>query len=183
MPGKQKLFHKKKSAIEGLFSRELVTYLPNDKNIKGAIIKNIIVQPYHDDWGDPNRMFMPFKVNLYSVDTLTNLPKKKLLPNGIIVRKVQGKGKYVLVNISDFLIDFPTEGIFVCVETLSINEYQKYKKISNEYPAFMYIMRDKNNKSITYIRLYSEDKSKIIYDWGEPDTYEFIYLFGIELEY
>jgi hypothetical protein len=163
-------------------SSEYVTFIPNKEN-KSELIKNIVIETHKGYWGDPNKEFMPFKVNLYSVNAKNGLPDKKLLPTSILTRKLSAESKYVKVDISDFFIDFPDNGIFVCVETLSKDEYNEYLSISTQSPAFKIINKTKKSESITYSRKFRN--GEIIKDWidNKYPPVEFIYNFGIEIEH
>ena len=161
---------------------EYVTFIPNSEN-KSELIKNIVIETHQGYWGDPNKEYMPFKVNLYSVNESNGLPYKKLLPNSILTRKISEDTKYVKVDISDYFIDFPESGIFVCVETLSKNEYEEYLNISTQSPAFKIIKKTKKSKSITYSRKFRN--GEMVKDWIDPrlPNVDFVYNFGIEIEY
>jgi hypothetical protein len=181
---KQTLFskmghYKGHRAIE---NSEYVTFIPNSKN-KSELIKNIVIETHKGYWGDPNKEYMPFKVNLYSVNESNGLPDKKLLSNSILTRKISEESKYVKVDISDYFIDFPESGIFICVETLSKDEYKDYMHISTQSPAFKIIKKTKKSKSVTYSRKFRN--GEMIKDWIDEKypPVEFVYNFGIEIEY
>lgn len=163
------------------FNTIYATYLPNSKKHE-AIIKNILIEPSEGYWGDPKKQYMPFKVNLYSVDSLTKLPKTKILLDTILVSKKKGGKRYVIVNIKKYRIEFPLEGIFVSVQTLPEYEYKLRNSISHEAPAFKILNKEKNSKNITYYRRLNE-YGEIKKDWIDetlPGLY-FIYNFGIEI--
>ena len=161
---------------------EYVTYIPNSEN-KSEFIKNIVIETHKGYWGDPKKEYMPFKVNLYSVNKTTGLPDKKLIPISILTRKISEDSKYVKVDISDYFIDFPESGIFVCVETLTKDEYREYVNISTQSPAFKIIKKTKKSKSITYSRKFRN--GEMIKDWIDEKypPVDFVYNFGIEIEY
>lgn len=165
------------------FDAMYATYLPNKSPNMDAIIKTILIETHIGIWGDPNKQYMPFLVNLYSVDTLTQLPKDKLLFDTYLVAKKDENQKYVEVDIKEHRIEFPKEGIFVTVETLSEEEYMNFLSISHEAPAFKVIYKHKNSSSITYNRWLNPDGS-IKKNWiGKPhEQLTFIYNFGVEIE-
>jgi hypothetical protein len=167
------------------FNAVYATYIPN-KNYKNnnSYIKNIIIEPHSGYWGDKKKEFMPFKVNLYSVDSITKLPSDKILPDKFLaVKKVNGK-KIVEVNIEDYDLEFPSEGIYVAVETFTKQEYLNLQSISFEAPAFKIIRKKKNTPYVTYSRWYDED-GNIKKDWIDDKLPEldFIFNFGIEIEF
>lgn len=160
------------------------TYIPYNKKYKNSTIKNILIETSKGYWGDPNKQYMPFRVNLYTVDTLTKLPDQKILPDTLLIsKKIGGDSKYVSCNIEEYLIDFPKEGIFVAIKTLSKYQYRDDYEISNEAPAFKIIRESKNSKNITYRKWFNSDGS-LKKDWNDPEygVLGFIYNFGIEVE-
>ncbi|RRO22162.1 hypothetical protein [Flavobacteriaceae bacterium 14752] len=161
------------------------TYIPFDNKYKHSIIKNILIETSKGYWGDPNKQYMPFLINLYSVDSVSKLPNKQLITDSILVSKNKNdKSKYVTYNVEKYYIDFPEDGIFVAVKTLNKYQYREYSDISNEAPAFKVIDKSKRSKSVTYCKHYHIDGT-IEKDWIDKDIplLGFIYNFGIEVEY
>jgi len=161
------------------------TYIPFDNKYKNSIIKNILIETHKGYWGDPNKQYMPFLINLYSVDSVSKLPNKQMISDSILVSKNKNdKSKYVTHNVEKYYIDFPEDGIFVAVKTLNKYQYRKYDDISNEAPAFKIIDESKRSKSVTYCKHYHIDGT-IEKDWIDKDIplLGFIYNFGIEVEY
>ncbi|MCD8412184.1 hypothetical protein G1K63_00455 [Tenacibaculum finnmarkense] len=181
LPKKSFLSHFGFKGHNARFNSISATYLPNTKKHE-AIIKNIIIEPSEGYWGDPKKQYMPFRVNLYSLDSLTKLPKTKILPDTILVAKKKGGKKYVIVNIKKYGIEFPPEGIFVSVQTLPEYEYKYRKSISDEAPAFKILNKEKNSKNITYTRKLN-NYGEIKKDWIDKTLpgLHFIYNFGIEI--
>lgn len=166
------------------------TFIPNQTD-KPGLIKKIIIEVSEGIDGDPNKIFMPFRVNLFSVDPLTKLPDQVLLQEAILTCKKKGaEDKFVYVDISDFFVDFPEEGIFVSVKTLNLQELEKYGNISSQSPAFRKLRLKQKNESKTYSRIYSwnrltRDEDIILKDWIDetvPNP-DFIYNFGIEVQF
>jgi len=146
------------------FNSQYATFIHND-DFNEAIIEKIIIEPHKGYWGDPDKQFMPFKVNLYSVDTINRLPLNKLIPKSIFTRKEHLKNKvnnkYISVDIRDLLITFPKEGVFVVVEVFKRINYEKYYHISNEPPAFKIIKKKKKSKSFTLSQWFSTRDSTL----------------------
>jgi hypothetical protein len=164
------------------------TYISNPKGLTGLIKKNII-EVSEGFNGDPNKIFMPFRVNLFSVHPSSKLPDEELLKESILTsKKKNSDDKYVYIDISDSYIDFLKVGIFVAVNTLNLLEIENYGNISGQSPAFRALRLKKNKKSRTYSRIYSwnrltRDADIILKDWID-DTVpnpDFIYNFGIEI--
>ena len=142
-------------------------------------ITKVLIETSKGYWGDSKKKYMPFKVNLYFVDSISGYPSKKILPHSILVREEDGKKKYVEVDVSKLYIDYPDNGIFVSVEPLTEREYYTFSYISKELPAFKILK--KNRKSRTYYQEYKY--GKLITNWGEEKyPLNFIYNFGVELE-
>lgn len=167
---------------------QYATFIPNN-DFNEATIEKIIVEPHKGYWGDPDKQFMPFKVNLYSVDTINKIPLKKIIHSSILTRKNDSNNntqkKYVMVDIRDYNIDFPKEGVYVVVETLSREEYKAYYGISLEPPAFKVIKKMKKSKSYTLSRSFSNIDNTITKNWIDNNlpSPSFIYNFGIRINH
>lgn len=91
--------------------------------------------------GDKGNFDRPFRVMLYSVDTITNKPLNKLLPDSIIVKSERGNDWFG-VDLSGYNLVFSKSGFFVSMEWIpddSFNnlsqtecQYIGYSKIKNE---------------------------------------------------
>lgn len=59
--------------------------------------------------------FLPFKANVYEMDSITHLPGKPLLPQDVLVEN-KGGDKWATVDISDYKIQIPPQGAcIVCI--------------------------------------------------------------------
>lgn len=67
--------------------------------------------------------YLPFSANIYSVDTLTKLPKDPIIKEKIIVRKKDNK-YWVKVDVSEYQIKIPPEGLFIIMEILDKDTYK-----------------------------------------------------------
>tara|TARA_R110000744_G_scaffold295438_2_gene405491 strand:+ start:1312 stop:2211 length:900 start_codon:yes stop_codon:yes gene_type:complete len=161
------------------------TFVPNMNGVN-AVINKIIVEPGKGQYGDPNKQFIPFKVNLFYMNAIDSLPKDKVLSQSILAFKDKTmKQKYVTVDISEFEIDFPSTGIFVVVETLTLSEIPEYIGISSQPTGFAVVKRKKNSLFRTYDRIYTSLGHRIGKDWIGKNfpLYEMVFNFGIEIEY
>ena len=61
------------------------TFVPNMNGVN-AVINKIIVEPGKGQYGDPNKQFIPFKVNLFYMNDIDSLPKDKVLSQSILLR-------------------------------------------------------------------------------------------------
>ncbi|MCF1420899.1 hypothetical protein [Mangrovimonas futianensis] len=165
------------------------TYIPNNINKNGLILK-IVVELIDRENTYSAKKIMPFRVNLFSVNKETELPDKNLLKKSILAFKDLGvENDLVYIDVEDFSIDLPSEGIFVVVESLNWLELESFKDMSGLTPSFRAIKRKNNSKSITYSRIYSWDrltkvKDTIVKGWVDKTLPElmFIYNFGIVIE-
>lgn len=114
---------------------------------------------------------MPFKVTLYSIDSISKLPSKRLLNKSIIIQKE--KKNNLEIDISEYDIDFPISGIFVSIETLSAEFYVKKGFTYNVGPSFKYLRIINHKKNYT---LRKENNKE---EWELIKT--FIYNFGIKI--
>ncbi|WP_339836503.1 hypothetical protein [uncultured Flavobacterium sp.] len=149
---------------------EYATFLTNeDKKI--AKIKSIIIELKKGHWVNKKNLMMPFKVNLYSIDSISKLPCKRLLNKSIIIQKE--KNNNLEIDISEYDIDFPISGIFVSIETLSAEFYVKKGFKYNVGPSFKYLRIINHKKNYT---LRKENNKE---EWELIKT--FIYNFGIKI--
>jgi hypothetical protein len=76
-----------------------------------------------------------FKLRLFKIDSLTQLPNESLLNEEIIV-KVKRKGKYINeIDLSNYNLEFPKEGLVVGIENVLIIDNLntiRYKNSENE---------------------------------------------------
>jgi hypothetical protein len=111
----------------GKITEQLAVYIPNKKGRYG-IVQNL--QFYIVDECDPSQKF---RVHLYEYDSINNKPGKELLPKPIYVSASKG-GKWVVVNIEKYNIEFPSLGMFVAIERLPGKPEETYITIgSREY--------------------------------------------------
>ncbi len=169
-----------------------VTFIPNDIG-EECLISKIIVEVYGEMYQEnTNKAFMPFRVNLFTINKETKLPGEKLLKESLLTsNKGRSESKMVYVDISDYLIDFPKEGIFVTVESLNLLELESFN-IPAHIPSFRAIKKKNKSKYVGYQRVYTwnrltMDKDSIYIDWIDKKMNSGIlrntYNFGIEVEY
>src|SRR5690606_14108450 len=118
-------------------------YIPN-KEKKESIITKIYLEPKDfsvisldnrtNSEKQKGQKYAPFKVNLYSVDTLIGIPKDKFFEQDFEVQ-LEKNEKYVIITIPlEEQILFPKEGVFVVVSSFEKAYYESlgFKKS----PAF-----------------------------------------------
>ncbi|MTH16370.1 hypothetical protein [Flavobacterium sp. LC2016-01] len=118
---KQELsFFEKLNSFETNFSwtDKAATYIP--KSSENKEIKNLLFS-VSDYGGITNLKYLPFKVNLYTVDSL-RMPGKPILEQDILVKKDDNE-YWTKVDISKSKITIPDEGIFVVFILLEKENY------------------------------------------------------------
>ncbi|RXM43918.1 hypothetical protein [Flavobacterium sp. YO12] len=121
---KQQLsFFEKLNTFEVNFSwdSKAAVYIP--RNNENKEIKNLLFA-VSDYGGVKNLKFLPFKVNLYTVDSLGR-PYKPILDKDIPVIK-QNNDDLTKVDISKYKITIPNSGIFVAFIILEEKEYSTH---------------------------------------------------------
>lgn len=182
-----------------------VTYIPFPDNIekgKVVIIKKIVVNT--DSHTSKERGYYPFKVNLYSADSLYFPPKlKDSLMTGIITSRKKGEPKQVVIDIEDYDLRLGEDGIFVSFETLPDKYYPNGTGIDPAHKTpkrldkkgYVYAGYGAQIRSIgvnpqkTKVYSYSLDKNiKLMFVDDNIEDYwqmkkDFIYDLTIEIEY
>lgn len=157
--------------------KSTAVYVPNKKRLQNARISKIVLDSGEAET-DGDTLYMPFRVNLMSFDTLTGLPKEKLFTDDFVSGKK--KGQKVFIDLNGYEnITFPPEGICVVVSVYYTEYYVNhgYKKP----PAFR---ASKINRSSGY-REY-ESGTTLAPGWNEigySKTREQCFNFGIEITY
>jgi hypothetical protein len=75
-----------------------------------------------------NTSFYPFRVRIYDKDTVNNTIGKDILGKNLIVKRNKGQGHWLEVDVSEYNIELPKNGIFVGLEILP-SEYYLSNKI------------------------------------------------------
>ncbi|WP_026712791.1 peptidase associated/transthyretin-like domain-containing protein [Flavobacterium daejeonense] len=127
-------FFEKLNSFETNFSwnNKAAIFIPKS-NKSNEYIKNLIFA-VSDYGGVKNLKYLPFKTNLYTVDSI-GLPSKPILNEDILVTKTDNEN-WTKVDVSKSKIIIPDEGIFVVFIILEEKNYKqnfinsKYGKIS-----------------------------------------------------
>ena len=165
-----------------------VTYIPNNINTTSEI-DSIIIE-VGEGMGLSRLYAVPFRVNLYKINKKTKLPSDKILDESILTFPNKNRIQdYVYVDVRSFDIEFPKEGIFVAVESLNLLEIQNLNILGAQSPSFKAVKK-KNNKYITYEKIYSWDRLTRVRDTIHKDWIDkimpqpkFIFNFGIKIKY
>ena len=89
--------------------QQTAMFIENSKKIEGVLAG---VRYYLSKKGNTEA---PLRIHIYSTDTLTGKPLDELLPQMVVVKPSTGKG-WMSVNLLEFDIQVPQEGIFVGIE-------------------------------------------------------------------
>lgn len=147
-------------------------YIPNESKDVTKIISKIIIHP--TDYtsvtlGEKNKYekqkdqkYAPFKINLYTVDTIIGIPIKRIFEKDITVQLKEGEKHLTYELTLDQQINFPIEGIFIAISSFP-KEY--YEAISFKTgPAFKTIGISRESKFKVY------EKSLAFYDDDNPNA-------------
>lgn len=94
-------------------------YIPNDGHEDALITKIILHSADKEIKGDTK--YIPFRVNLMTYDTLRRLPWKKIFAEDFTVGKT--KGQTVTIDLEDYGITLPPEGICIVVSVYHTKYY------------------------------------------------------------
>lgn len=156
------------------YSSQVALFIPFEKKYSKHYINKIFIHTLKGFWDkSENSKFTPFKVSLFSVDSLSNLPEYDLLNERYFIKRALNENR-IEVLVSE-KIDFPQNGVFVVVEILS--------QYSNpERPAFKRIKSKNDSKFISYTRsLLVNDPKKDIWQNENEIGIDLNYYFGLEL--
>ncbi|ESU29690.1 hypothetical protein FLJC2902T_01630 [Flavobacterium limnosediminis JC2902] len=114
-------FFEKLKSFETNFSwnAKAAVYIPKSNDNK--YVKNLLFA-VSDFGGVKNLKYLPFKVNLYTVDSL-GFPYKPILEKDILVTKTDTE-KWTTVDVSKFKVAIPDEGFFVVFIILDGKDYK-----------------------------------------------------------
>lgn len=151
-------------------------YIPNEKQVKNAVIKKIILSsnPKKQKGDEP---YAPFKVNLMTYDTIKKLPGEKIFAEDLSVGKI--RGETVIIDLSkEDPVTFPKEGLCVVV---SVYDTLYYATLGNMTPpAFKAALIQKTSS-------FREYSFGLLGDYWEEASYSRertqCFDFGIEIEY
>lgn len=151
-------------------------YVPNKNQNKNTIITKIILNSI-DSPIEGDSVYIPFKVNLMTYDTINYIPKDRIFKEDLAVGKK--RGETVTIDLSkEGFIEFPKEGICIVVFVYHTEYYllQGY----NNPPAFDAVQIRKNSKFREYASYSYEGQ------WREQlysVLREQCFNFGVEIEF
>lgn len=150
-----------KSDLPFPYGFKIAVYVPNEENITDFYIKKILLKSKKTK-PKVNSKFIPFKINLMTLDTITNLPDKNIFDEDLVVGKLENQ-PLVEVNIEKIKeVSFPKNGIFVVVSVYEEDYYLKNGFTSK--PNFG-ITRLRKKSKFRQLNFYLVEG---VYKWWEP---------------
>nr|WP_314840369.1 hypothetical protein [uncultured Flavobacterium sp.] len=165
------------------------TYVPNNLNLN-FFINNIKLQPtdfsiaYFKNRSVikteryKNQKYAPFKLNLYTVDSIKGIPDQPFLEKDFILKLEEGK-KYVTLKL-DNKIEINRSGFFIVLSSFSNDEYKSMT--FERSPAFKHIQA---NNDIEYKDLRKNERT-FYSKWEQTKRskyYNEVLYFELEIEY
>lgn len=147
-------------------------YIPNESKDTTKIISKIILHP--TDYtsvslGDKkkhekqkNQKYAPFKINLYTVDTIIGIPVKRIFEKDITVQLKEGEKHLSYELTVDQQLNFPIEGVFIAISSFKKDYYEAIGFKTS--PGFRRIGISENSKFKVY------EKSLAFYDDEDPNS-------------
>lgn len=141
-----------KFQVANIFGGQYGTYIKNEIQKTGYVRA---VSFYIAEVGFPDA---PFRIRIYAKDQENQCPGKDLLHESVIVSNPDGEG-WFSVDISDYGIEFPMEGMYVMMEWVYSGDQYYY--------TFEYEIKTKEGKS--EIRTYHVYGISLGNVWKQPD--------------
>lgn len=169
---------------------EIAVFFPNKNNIQTKIIKKVLI-PTNDykvienlvsmnTSKRKNAKYSPFKINLYTVDSIIGIPKDKIFEESFIIKCELNEEFAILEFDKDEEFKFPKEGVFIVIKNLTKEEY---KELGYDFvPGIKQIGVSKNNKFLPYFRYLHQGENAL---WRKQDYIidrNKTYYIGIEVE-
>ena len=139
------IYHKKHLySINSSKGNELALFIPNKKSINGIISK---LYYYITDKGNPKN---PFRIHLYTKDSILQSPKDEILTKNIFANAKKGNS-WVTIDLTSLNISFPKDGFFISMELLP-NGKDNELIVSNGY----YHEKDNVQLGLSFEKKYDE---------------------------
>ena len=147
-------------------------YIPNKSKDTTKIISKIILHPTdytsvslgekkkHEKQKD--QKYAPFKINLYTVDTIIGIPAKRIFEKDITVQLKEGEKHLSYELTVDQQLNFPIEGVFIAISSFKKDYYETIGFKTS--PGFRTIGISENSKFKVY------KKSLVFFDDEDPNA-------------
>lgn len=159
------------------FNQQHALYIPN-RGIEGKVTS---VRVYMHDFSEKEWKYRPFRLRLFEGD----FPFEKEIIEDKIIASLETKvGHWVEIDLSNFNIDFPQNGILVAIEALPYDYYKRHNYIEHR------VVRGRINsfsigftadtKTRDELRCYSRYYDR---DWKPVKDKNWYYLIQITVQY
>ena len=141
------------------FGSQKVIYIPNN-GITGKILR---IRYYMHDFFEKEFKYRPFRVRIYGKKENSDSVGSDLLKKELIVMLPRDEGNWLEVDISQFNISFPSNGIFVGLEIMPAEYY-----LRNGYIKTKTVLRDHYNRinSVSIGCTYDKSSRPDIQTWN-----------------
>lgn len=154
----------KKNGVSFPFNSEVAIYVPNDDQLEEYSIKKIIIKTEKNQFiKNNNSKYVPFEVNLYSVDSIKGLPDEKIFKDNFFAVRNKTEDN-VTIDLSYISrTQFPKNGIFIVIGLFDEDYYNKMGYF--EKPSFKVVRKKKKSNFKEYHRMLIGGEKG---DWIEP---------------
>jgi hypothetical protein len=128
--------------VTSLIGYETAIFIDNPKNVKGKL-KSVYIDLKKRKNAD---YIATFNIKFYDIDSTNSKPNNLLYEKNLYV-KPKNKKYRLWVNVKDFNITFPKDGIYIGIEM--VNTFGKVEKYSKFGPMFRYTI-SKNKDARTW---------------------------------
>ena len=123
-----------------------------------GIIEEVSVPIYN-----PNNIKVPFRLHIYSIDSLGNVGSE-LLPENVFGQLINNEKQVIVINVLKYQIQVPDNGYIVTVELLTNNKPDELLLSGNQY-------YEKHNNQIGFTKgKYKDRKLKKVSAW-KPNSF------------
>ncbi|OYU79184.1 MAG: hypothetical protein CFE23_15210 [Flavobacterium sp. BFFFF1] len=170
----------KKNGVSFPYNTEVAVFVPNDRLLDSYYISKIIIKTAKNQFIKSNdAKYIPFEVNLYSVDPVSGLPGTKVFnDNFFAVRKQDDADVSIDLSAMPWTA-FPDNGIFIVVGLF--NEAYYVGMGYSQKPSFGVVRRKKKSNFKEYHRNLVDGEPG---EWTEPMYSKFnlqCFNFGLQI--
>ena len=113
------------------YNEELVKYIDNKKNTPGKLLKvTFYLRNYKNSFG--TKLPVHYRLRLYHIDTISKKPKDLVLLKRDIVIKPENKKQNFELDLTNYNIKFPKEGLYVGLQSINPSLIQPKKGLFYE---------------------------------------------------
>jgi hypothetical protein len=136
--------------------RMIAKYFPNE------LTEDFLIEKVEIHFSKRNATNAKFRIRIFSKDLESNFPKEDLLIESIPISIQKGQ-RLIEINLEDYYLSFPKDGVFVVFEKLLIpyNFYEwkeSDEKFNKYYAPIIGITKSKEFKDYKRVSIYSKGK-------------------------